>query len=635
MQVEREIESDVLVIGGGMAGLFAAIKAKEEGSEVVLVDKNYVSRSGSTCFAEGDYSVFSTEWGHDLASWLDRVRVSGEYLNDPEWTEITLKDSIERYRDLLRMGVRAKEKEGGDILTYTRPGFGPLECCFLGRGWTFLPALRREASKRGVTIVDRVMVTDLILEDGVVAGACGFHTRTAEFYVFPAKAVVLCTGNGTFDMAGAMAPVSFLSYDGIAMAYRAGAEIGGMEFSCVGAAAFVAERDEKARIDVSGRTIHMAPAHYPAWVSYGPHISFNLDNYVDAEGFRVSRLTAPHAIHEGRGPILWVLDAARPEDLEATLRDIRDSRTTFRLERVGIDLAKGGVYAGVLRLESTPGHLIFGGGAGVVSKDKACATSLPGLYAGGDTCYTRAVGASYPAFGFGLRNASVTGARAGKAAALFSWKRGRISIDKERLRRVREYVYGPLAMAMKEGHWFLLDEIDLLDPATAAGLNGIVEGRPLTIPEKGGEVIKPASGFRFIATANTAGSGDRSGLYQGTLRQNGAFLDRFWMVEVDYPDEIQEKQILAKAMPSLADTVRDALVSYANEIRKLFIKGEIEVTFSTRTLVRWAKLVYLFRPASTEGKNPIIHALDRALGYRAEPESREALHELAQRVFGG
>jgi len=444
MQVEREIESDVLVIGGGMAGLFAAIKAKEEGSEVVLVDKNYVSRSGSTCFAEGDYSVFSTEWGHDLASWLDRVRVSGEYLNDPEWTEITLKDSIERYRDLLRMGVRAKEKEGGDILTYTRPGFGPLECCFLGRGWTFLPALRREASKRGVTIVDRVMVTDLILEDGVVAGACGFHTRTAEFYVFPAKAVVLCTGNGTFDMAGAMAPVSFLSYDGIAMAYRAGAEIGGMEFSCVGAAAFVAERDEKARIDVSGRTIHMAPAHYPAWVSYGPHISFNLDNYVDAEGFRVSRLTAPHAIHEGRGPILWVLDAARPEDLEATLRDIRDSRTTFRLERVGIDLAKGGVYAGVLRLESTPGHLIFGGGAGVVSKDKACATSLPGLYAGGDTCYTRAVGASYPAFGFGLRNASVTGARAGKAAALFSWKRGRISIDKERLRRVREYVYGPL-----------------------------------------------------------------------------------------------------------------------------------------------------------------------------------------------
>jgi cobaltochelatase CobS len=45
--------------------------------------------------------------------------------------------------------------------------------------------------------------------------------------------------------------------------------------------------------------------------------------------------------------------------------------------------------------------------------------------------------------------------------------------------------------------------------------------------------------------------------------------------------------------------------------------------------------VYLFRPASAEGKNPIIHALDRALGYRAEPESREALHELAQRVFGG
>jgi len=74
------------------------------------------------------------------------------------------------------------------------------------------------------------------------------------------------------------------------------------------------------------------------------------------------------------------------------------------------------------------------------------------------------------------------------------------------------FVDGPLTTAMREGHWFLLDEIDLLDPATAAGLNGIVEGAPLVIPEKNGEMVTPAPGFWFIATGNTAGSGDQTGL---------------------------------------------------------------------------------------------------------------------------
>ena len=79
-----------------------------------------------------------------------------------------------------------------------------------------------------------------------------------------------------------------------------------------------------------------------------------------------------------------------------------------------------------------------------------------------------------------------------------------------------DFVPGPLLTAMKEGGWFLLDEIDLLDPATAAGLNGVAEGRPLTIPETG-EAVTAQPEFRFIATAtaNSNGAGDASGLYQG------------------------------------------------------------------------------------------------------------------------
>ena len=76
------------------------------------------------------------------------------------------------------------------------------------------------------------------------------------------------------------------------------------------------------------------------------------------------------------------------------------------------------------------------------------------------------------------------------------------------------YQYGPLALAMRHGGLFLLDEFDLLDPSTAAGLNSILDGSPLCIPENGGEIIEPHEMFRFVATANTNGGSDETGLYQ-------------------------------------------------------------------------------------------------------------------------
>ncbi len=191
---------------------------------------------------------------------------------------------------------------------------------------------------------------------------------------------------------------------------------------------------------------------------------------------------------------------------------------------------------------------------------------------------------------------------------------------------------------MRYGHWFVLDELDLIDPAVVAGLNTIVEGAPLVVAENGGEVVPPHEDFRFIATGNTAGSGDATGLYQGTLRQNLAFMDRFWVVEVGYPSPVQEEEILKKSVPNLPAAIRGGLIEIAGNIRNLFSGKEngpqIEVTMSTRTLVRWAHMSWLFHGLSAQNINPIDHALDRALGFRAEPATREALHEVVQRVFG-
>ncbi|EGY27074.1 ATPase associated with various cellular activities family protein [Desulfovibrio sp. A2] len=208
------------------------------------------------------------------------------------------------------------------------------------------------------------------------------------------------------------------------------------------------------------------------------------------------------------------------------------------------------------------------------------------------------------------------------------------------------FQYGPLALAMKYGGLFLLDEIDLLDPATAAGLNGVLEGRPLTIAENGGEVVSPHPMFRFAATANTNGGSDETGFYQGALRQNLAFMDRFWVTVVDYPTPEQETALLERFHPELPPETVVKMVSMANDVRTLFRgeaagqwadilrgMGSIDVTFSTRTLLRWARLTVSFKNLGRIGIPPIAYALDRALGFRALPESRAALHELLQRYF--
>ena len=199
-----------------------------------------------------------------------------------------------------------------------------------------------------------------------------------------------------------------------------------------------------------------------------------------------------------------------------------------------------------------------------------------------------------------------------------------------------DWIAGPITDAAKNDAWVLIDEGDLLDPAALAGLNGVCEGRSFLIPETG-ETIIPGPNFRIFFTANTNGAGDSSGLYQGTLRQNLAFMDRFFITEVKYPNPEVEVGILEKVAPTILQSLRERMVQMANEIRGQFLDGKTEITLSTRTLVRWARAASFYQVAfqgATGAPDPMTHALDRALGFRAEKETRQSLHELYQRHFG-
>jgi cobaltochelatase CobS len=190
-------------------------------------------------------------------------------------------------------------------------------------------------------------------------------------------------------------------------------------------------------------------------------------------------------------------------------------------------------------------------------------------------------------------------------------------------------------VAARDGHLLVLNESDLMDPSELAGLNDIIEGQPLAIAENGGEVIRPHPKFRVFATGNSVGAGDGSGLYQGVLRQNLAFMDRFRVVQVGYPEPALEKEILKTQVPKLPDLIADKMIAVAGEIRRLFVGAkeggaELTVTMSTRTLVRWAGLSLTFKGAP----KVFEYALTQALTARAEPEQQEAIHRIAADVFG-
>lgn len=196
------------------------------------------------------------------------------------------------------------------------------------------------------------------------------------------------------------------------------------------------------------------------------------------------------------------------------------------------------------------------------------------------------------------------------------------------------FQYGPLSTAMREGHILLLNEVDLADPAELAGLNDVLEGRPLVITANGGEIIKPHPMFRVVVTGNSTGNGDSTGLYQGVLMQNLAAMDRYRFIRIGYSDAEIEKSILEKAAPRMPEVIRNLMVRTAGEIRQLFVgengDGHLAVTMSTRTLVRWAKLALTFNGAP----NAVELGLQQALLIRSAPEEAEAILRIAKDVFG-
>lgn len=199
-KIKQEIiETDVLVLGGGFAGVFAAIKAKKQGVDVTLVDKGHVGKSGLSPFARG-FSTFNKS--QDLKKFQADVSKYGHYLSNQKYTKVFAEHSGACGDDLEAWGANGITKFGDP--------------------------LRKQVEKNNIRIIERTMITDLIKQDGRIVGAVGFPMEEDKAVVIKAKAVILCTGDGAFKPPGF--PSSTNTSDGESMALRAGAEITGKEF---------------------------------------------------------------------------------------------------------------------------------------------------------------------------------------------------------------------------------------------------------------------------------------------------------------------------------------------------------------------------------------------------------------------
>jgi succinate dehydrogenase/fumarate reductase flavoprotein subunit len=250
--IQREISSDILVLGGGVAGCWAAIAAAKKGVKVTLVEKGATIRSGASGSGCDHWEAAATNpcsklTPEELA--LAMVEDHDGYNNGISHY-IECREGYDRLLDLEEFGGKIRDTEdefiGADfrdektkfLFAYDYVNKYNLRVW----GTTFKPALYKECKRLGIQIFDRTMATNLLtkkVEKGTkIIGAMGINGRNGEFYIFKARATILCMARPTriwlfspgFPGISEFRPLQCMG-DGHAMGWRAGVEFTMMEKS--------------------------------------------------------------------------------------------------------------------------------------------------------------------------------------------------------------------------------------------------------------------------------------------------------------------------------------------------------------------------------------------------------------------
>ncbi len=223
---------DVLVIGAGGAGLRAAIEAGAAGAKVGVVCKSLLGKA-HTVMAEGGIAAALANID-DRDNWrvhfADTMR-GGQYLNNWRMAELHAKEAPECVRELEAWGALFDRTADGRILQRNFGGHRYPRLAHVGdrTGLEMIRTLQDHGIHTGMEVHMECTVLSLLLDGDRIAGACGYDRERGRFQLWQAKAVVMATGG-----IGRAFKVTSNSWeytgDGLALAYRAGAELQDMEF---------------------------------------------------------------------------------------------------------------------------------------------------------------------------------------------------------------------------------------------------------------------------------------------------------------------------------------------------------------------------------------------------------------------
>lgn len=372
-------EVDLLIAGGGIAGLMAAISAADRGANVVIAEKANTKRSGSGATGNDHFCCYIPEvHGNDIEPilWEDLHSLHGDF-QDVSLARKFLEQSFDRVKDWDSWGISMRPKGKWDFSGHAFPGRPRIFLKYAGHNQKAI--MTKEAKKRGVRIENHLSVTDVIAEDGEVVGAIGLDTRKENpvVRVFRAKCVLLSTGSATrlypSSTPGWMFNIAFCpscTGSGRAMAYRAGAKLINMEIPNRHAGPKYFARCGKATWIGVYRDPHGRPV--------GPFVTKPTKELGDitADVWN-SVFTDKHK--SGEGPVYIDCTTIDQEDLDYMMWGLVQEGNTGMLNYMaeeGIDVRKH-------RIEFRQYEPFLIGSRGI-EIDLNAETSLKGLYAAGD-----------------------------------------------------------------------------------------------------------------------------------------------------------------------------------------------------------------------------------------------------------
>ncbi|MSQ28912.1 MAG: L-aspartate oxidase [Dehalococcoidia bacterium] len=222
---------DVVVVGSGIAGLYAALQAHEHGHSVLVVTKGSIDEA-NTRYAQGGIAAAVGPGDSAQSHWQDTMD-AGAGLVDEEAAHVLTSEAADRIADLVRYGVRFDASDG-EVSLGREAAHSHSRILHAGGDATGLEielSLAGLAQRQGVTVIEHALADGLVrAADGRVSGIDVFDWRGGRSMRFEAGAVILATGGaGQLYRFTTNPPVA--TGDGIALAYRSGAEVMDLEFT--------------------------------------------------------------------------------------------------------------------------------------------------------------------------------------------------------------------------------------------------------------------------------------------------------------------------------------------------------------------------------------------------------------------